>query len=160
MSGIAEVPGIQIPQTKSNRRGRGQGFSTDSRYRIAVEKYAVGKAIKYFEDLNWVVDPSPQATKPYDLLCTRGAEKICVEVKGSTQQGGEVTITRNEAEFAFANPKKSVLFLVAEIDVRPGEDQEPHISGGRALIAQPWDLKNDQLKVINYRCTLDDVSEV
>ena len=63
--------------------GRGQGFASDSKIRIAVEKYAVDIAVAHFENLGWSVDPSPQKNKPYDLLCKRAGSVLNVEVKGT-----------------------------------------------------------------------------
>ena len=157
LSGTAEVPGVQISRPNSNSRSNGQGFSTDSKYRSMVEKYAVDRAIKHFEDLNWIVDPSPQANKPYDLLCKRGEAIIYVEVKGTTTKGSEVTITNNEAKHAFANPDKSVLLVVADIELQPSSGRSVECTGCRDLIAELWNLKETQLSPINYRCKLDGV---
>ena len=68
-----------------------------------------------------------------------------------------MTITNNEAKHAFANPDKSVLFVVADIELQPGSGRSVQCTGGRDLIAEPWNLKENQLSPINYRCKLDGV---
>jgi hypothetical protein len=60
--------------------------------------------------LNWQVR-DVSSTKPYDFECSKGADKLIVEVKGTTSTGEQIVITRNElATHRARYPKTLLLF--------------------------------------------------
>ena len=110
---------------------------TDSPRNKAVELRAMEEAERYLLEAGWeVTDVSGQRGLGYDLHCTRGDnEELHVEVKGTTTDGSEVTLTRNEV--AHARERCTALFVVSRIQVSYDDDDNPHRHGRRALRDRP-----------------------
>jgi len=128
---------------------RGQGYSSSPEHRRAVELHAMAVAINHFVDLDYdVVDKS--ATKPYDLMASKGEECLFIEVKGTTSSGEQVFLTANEVEWAREHKEQAVLYVVSGISVEEGAEGMA-ASGGASLLLMPWDVDEGELKALTYR---------
>jgi len=106
-------------------------------------------AINHFVDLDYdVVDKS--ATKPYDLMASKGEECLFIEVKGTTSSGEQVFLTANEVEWAREHKEQAVLYVVSGISVEEGAEGMA-ASGGASLLLMPWDVDEGELKALTYR---------
>jgi len=130
--------------------GGGQGFQVSPRVRRAIERHAVERARAHFRGLGFAVQ---EFGKPFDLLCTRDAERLYVEVKGTSGAADAVFLTRNEVAFARSNREQMALFLVHGIVVG-GTDESPVLSGGVELPLRPWDVDAGALTPVSYRYEL------
>src|SRR6266851_4440481 len=70
-----------------------QGFMSSPAVRKAIEEHSVELARKHFKALDYFVETHG---KPFDLLCTRGQERLYVEVKGTQGSGAEILLTKGE----------------------------------------------------------------
>lgn len=100
-----------IPESRARgTKSSGQGRQQDPEKKKATELYAEDVAIRHYERLGWNVR---KEGAPFDLDCTRGAEKLRVEVKGTTGGAGDVQLTVGEVESAENYPTE--LFVVFDI---------------------------------------------
>jgi hypothetical protein len=132
----------------------GQGFITDVATKLAIEAAAMAAAIKHYEDQKWSVHDVSTDKVGYDLLCERGDERLCVEVKGTTQPPKSVLVSRNEVSFALANPDSAALFVLSNIEIEM-RDGIPIARGGKATWLEPWTVELDRLSATGYNYALD-----
>jgi hypothetical protein len=132
----------------------GQGFITDVPTKLAIEAAAMDAAIKHYEDQKWSVQDVSTDKVGYDLLCERGDERLCVEVKGTTQPPKSVLVSRNEVSFALANPDRAALFVLSDIEIEM-RDGIPIARGGKATLLEPWTVELDRLSATGYNYALD-----
>ncbi len=125
-----------------HRNGVGQGFQSDIRARLAVERYAEGIAREHYESQHFTVK---RVGAPYDLLCTKGDQMIHVEVKGTQGTADQVLVTVGEV--MSARSKASELFVVSGIAV----SNAYRCTGGRTLVIAPWYPADSDLRPITYR---------
>lgn len=147
----------QLPdkgRTSGSGRG-GQGFNTDVATKLVVEDAAMKAARKHYTDRKWHVTDVSAKKIGYDLLCVRGGERLCVEVKGTTQSPKSVLVSPNEVSFALANPQRSVLFVWSDIVISTEKDGTPIASGGVPMVLQPWKIEIDRLSAVGYNYALD-----
>jgi hypothetical protein len=130
-------------------RARGQGFLISHAVRKCVEDYAMRWAVQHYENEGWSVS-NVSATKSYDLQCTRGAQRLHVEVKGTTTAGETVILTRNEVTHAEQEHPFVELFVVAEIVVDGSASDSPHARGGHAHVRKEWSPEADRLLPVGY----------
>lgn len=132
---------------------RGQGFSTTAAVRRAVELRAMEVARALLAS-TWeeIVDVS--AREPFDFLCRSGARVLHVEVKGTTQDGSVILLTRNEVEHARTHPESTALIVVSHIEVREKSGTQPVASGGQVQHIQPWHVDEAVLVPLTYACSL------
>ena len=125
----------------------GKGFIVDPECRKAVEKYAVEKAAAYFRARGFT-DIS-EVGKPYDLHCRKpNGERLFVEVKGTTTDGGVMILTANEV--ACAHENSMALYLLHDISVKKETDRFA-LSGGLEVVQWPWQIDRARLKPLAYR---------
>lgn len=168
---LSQAPGGLVASPSSDgsaksslaRIGRGQGRSQNTARNDAVELYAMAAAQAHFESDEggcWTVeDVSKRLGDGYDLLCTRGDERLCVEVKGTIGAGESVILTYTEVDQAHANPERSILFLVYLIDAKEDEGQWS-CSGGTTRILHRWDPHaRGTLKPTQYKYTLPPLTD-
>lgn len=131
----------------------GQGFSTSAAVRRAVELRAMEVARAQL-DSTWeeVVDVS--AHEPFDFLCRSGTRVLHVEVKGTTQDGSVVMLTRNEVEHARTHPESTALIVVSHIEIREQIGCQPVASGGQVQHIEPWHVDEAVLVPLTYACSL------
>lgn len=151
--------GSESPQTSSASTAGGQGRSQDPQRRRAVELHAMASARAHFEGAGWsVVDVSTQSGG-FDLLCTRGEDRLRVEVKGSSGAGVAVFLTKNEVDQAHCDPGGSALFVVYLIEVEACEGAWT-CTGGVPRILHNWDPRaRGKLKPLQYEYTLPPLSD-
>ncbi|WP_053062325.1 DUF3427 domain-containing protein [Photobacterium aquae] len=131
---------------------KGQGRIADAKKKKAIELRAMTTARQYYESLGYhVIDTSSHC--PYDFECERGGELRRVEVKGTTQGLGKVTVTYNEVISALDDKVETDLFIVYHIHVVPADDDYQAIMGTTHLISN-WNPSNSDLKPIAYEYTL------
>lgn len=130
--------------------GEAQGFASPA-HRTAVERWAMTAAIEYF-GARWTDVRDVSGAEPYDLCCLRGDEVAHVEVKGTTSDGSAIFLTANEV--LHAQTVTTVLFVVSEIEVHVDGGGELWASGGVINIRDPWDIEQDKLIPVQYRCLL------
>ena len=133
---------------KVARPGRGQGFQLDQDVKVAVEAHAMNAATEFYGKA-WKVE-DVHGTESYDLICRRDSEVKHVEVKGTTTDGAEVILTRNEVRHAREYPCVA-LFVLSNITVERAEDGTVTATGGTRRIYAPWRLDDGILTPLGFR---------
>lgn len=108
-------------------------------------------ATSHFESVGFEVQDVSHA-QPYDLRCTRGDERVDVEVKGTTTSGETVLLTPNEVQHALATFPATALAIVRDIVLT--QDEKPTAAGGTLEVIQPWRPLDTDLKPIGYTYTV------
>ncbi|MCL4552052.1 MAG: DUF3883 domain-containing protein [Candidatus Marsarchaeota archaeon] len=129
--------------TETTSAAAGQGFVVDSDLRRAIEGHAMMVATAHFEGAGYRVDDH-HARHSYDLLITRNGHRRYVEVKGTRTDGETVIVTPSEVRFAREND--TVLFILRGV----GVDGSDRVSGGTALIVDPWTPSDNRLTPTGY----------
>ncbi len=128
-------------QGSGNKRGGGAGYQQDVEARLALERYSVDRATRYYRHLGWRVE---EFGKPFDLRCLKGRSELHVEVKGTTTDGANVRLTSNEVDDA-RNPNwRTDLFVVSDIELARGP-KGLSLSGGRSLVIENWSPEANRL---------------
>ena len=86
----------------------------------------------------------------YDVLATKGEEIIKVEVKGTTSNGSEVVLTRNEVKLHREDHPANALAIVRYIQLHRHDDG-PTATGGELQLTMPWEVDDARLEPIAYR---------
>jgi hypothetical protein len=132
---------------------QGQGFLYSAKVRRAVELRAMAVAEKHFTKDGWhVADHS--ANKPYDLLATKGNQKLFIEVKGSQGNGSFVFLTPNEVKWARKHHPQTILAVVTGIVVEETEDNIEG-KGGKLHLIKPWQPNDDKLEPLGFKFYTD-----
>ncbi len=129
---------------------KGQGFQIDSVTRKRIELYAMKKATEYFSALGYDVEDR-SSSKPYDLECTKGSQKLFVEVKGTQSKGETIFLTAVEVNHVRTYPNQMALFIQHSVKV----SQQRTVSGGESAVKLPWKLKDTDLSPLSFKCSLD-----
>ena len=124
---------------------RQQGFLLDSKLRKALEDQAMKAAIRHFRALGYDVKDCHKSN-PFDLFCTKGKERIYVEVKGTRTGGDGVFLTAGEVRFARRHKGEMAFFLLHTIRLSP----DRQVSGGEEFVIRPWDVDEGRLKPLLY----------
>jgi hypothetical protein len=148
-----DIEEIAVQQEVNSLQNSGQRYSSDPIIRNTIEMYGMKKAIEYFQERGWKVTDT-SAHKPYDLLCSKGAEKKYIEVKGTTSAGEHVFVTYNEVEHARSHKGQCILFVVHNIEIQCSESKKFHARGGSIQIQDPWIPTEKQLIPVSYRYSL------
>ncbi|MFD7369277.1 MrcB family domain-containing protein [Nocardiopsis alba] len=130
------------------RSGTGQGRRMSAAERKALEDHSVGRATAHFEAEGWSVE-DVGAKEPYDLLLTRGDERLHVEVKGTTSEGAQVILTRAEVEKQREFAPHNALVVVHSIEL-DRTVSPPEAKGGVLHCTSPWEIREQHLKVVSY----------
>jgi hypothetical protein len=143
---------VAVTQATGKRRIT-HGYQTNPAVRRAVERYAMGRAMAHYATLGWqITDVS--ATQPYDLFCLRQrGEELHVEVKGTTSDGSQIVLTRNETTHAKKQYPRVALFILANIQVETQDAAPYEVSGGQAIIHEPWRISDGNLTPLTYLYT-------
>lgn len=131
-------------------RAEGQGREGATPRRRAIERRAMEAAEAYFTGRGWNVEDVSDS-RSYDIECTRGAEVLHVEVKGTTSRGLSILLTANEVAHARDFPH-TALFVLHSIRVSGGD--EPLATGGRPHVLNPWELDDERLEALAYKYTV------
>lgn len=143
-----ELASEPVVEELERRQARGQGFLLSPALRKALEDHAMDAATRYFQAEGYAVADHSK-TKPYDLYCTRGAEVLHVEVKGTQTGGEDIILTAGEVEFARRHRGQMALFVLHSVEVS-GEEGEFVLSEGERHLVLPWDVDQGMLKPVSY----------
>ncbi|WP_370105372.1 MrcB family domain-containing protein [Streptacidiphilus sp. BW17] len=130
------------------RATKGQGFALTAEQRRAIERHSVRRAIDYFEQDGWTVE-DVGATRSYDLVARRDAERLHIEVKGTTSRGAEVVLTRSEVQAQRDLMPANALVVVHSI-LLDNATTPPSASGGMLHCIAPWVVDDADLTAISY----------
>jgi hypothetical protein len=130
---------------------RGQGFSQRLKTadRTAIELRAMELATLHFRALGFDVK-DVSGNQPYDLSCTKGTERVDVEVKGTTTGGHTVLLTSNEVQHALSKFPRTALAVAREIALHDAGAPSVHVTGGTLEVHQPWRPLDTDLKALGY----------
>lgn len=138
-----------VEMAAGRSRGGGQGFLVSQAVRKAVESYAVARAIRHFRSQGWTVK-DVGSTESYDLDCTRGLERLHVEVKGTTTIGERIILTPNEVAHARAWHPNVGLFVVSKVELAESDPDHPVPRGGTARVWPEWMPYDERLEPVGY----------
>lgn len=122
--------------------------------RRVIEGHAVLTVIAHLESLGYEVD-DVGLRESYDLHATKAGSVVRVEVKGTTSNGSEVVLTRNEVELHKAHHPANALAIVRNITLHRNGAAPPTASGGKLVLEMPWTVDDDRLAPIAYRYRTD-----
>ena len=131
----------------------GQGYGLSSKKRKAVENCAMKRAKKYYKNEGYQVEDTSR-NNPYDLRCSTEEETIFIEVKGSTESGDKIFLTKNEVNCAKEKDRIFELFVVSEIEIIDKNAKTPKARGGKRRIIKPWKPKRKCLTPVTYSYNL------
>ncbi|WP_418063826.1 MrcB family domain-containing protein [Pimelobacter simplex] len=140
----------QVDLVAGSRRP-GRGFRLSTVERRAIEVHAVSVATRHLESMGFHVT-DVGATESFDLDATSAASHLKVEVKGTTSDGSEVLLTRNEVLLHAREYPNNALAIVHSIQLHHHDDQaSPSATGGHLIFESPWQLDPERLTPIAYR---------
>lgn len=129
-----------------------QGMSESPEHRKAVEARAMMVAYKYLSN-KWPTVEDVSNKESYDYYCTDGTSFLYVEVKGTTNDGAAILLTKNEVEHAQANPDTTMLIVVSRIKVIRTSDGI-RCDDGALRVLTPWKIDKCDLIPMSYVCKL------
>jgi len=91
----------------------------------------------------------PRKSFPYDLKATKENQELHVEVKGKSDTGEKVIVSRNEVKHSKNNVQNSVFILVHSIKARL-TPKGYKASGGKLVELNPWNLNDNDLNPYTY----------
>jgi len=115
----------------------------------AIEERAIRVVREHFEQVLGYATEDVGNTRSYDVHATKGDSVIKVEVKGTTSDGAEVVLTRNEVKLQLAEHPNNALAVVRRI-VLDSSGDTPIATGGELQLTMPWQLDVDRLEPISY----------
>jgi Domain of unknown function (DUF3883) len=118
--------------------------------RRIIENYAVSKVMEHFKSLGYNVKDVGNY-ESYDLHAAKDGETIKVEVKGTTSNGLDIVLTRNEVEIHQNAHPANALAIVRRIRLTRNQDADPTPSSGELVLQMPWAMDEDRLTAIAYR---------
>ena len=131
----------------------GQGFGLTTEQNQAVESRAMEAAREFFEGEGFELTDC-SGTQPYDYVGVREAEKLYIEVKGTTTEGQQVVLTRNEVEHARRHQGRVALFVLSGIELVGPTDVNVNGSGGTPTVFWLWEINTGELTPISYTYSL------
>lgn len=139
---------IARPQTPRKRSGP-RLTATERR---VIEEHAVQMVTAHFESepMGYAVE-DVGLRESYDLHATKADSIVKVEVKGTTSNGSEIVLTRNEVELHKYDHPANALAIVRNITLHRDEGSPPTASGGELIVEMPWMVDDDRLAPIAYR---------
>ena len=127
----------------------GQGFSSSSKKRKAIELAAMHHGKRHYSNQGWHVD-DVSANRPYDLSCTNSTgTELHVEVKGTTGDGSSVLLTHGEVKHAKAYPNIA-LYILCGLTLQEDGSGNVMAVDGKEKIHSPWDIATGILNPIGY----------
>ena len=138
-----QIENISKPEKKYKKK------KVSSAKNEAIELYAVDKAEKHLLKQNYLVERMPRKSFPYDLKATKENQELHVEVKGKSDTGEKVIVSRNEVKHSKNNVQNSVFILVHSIKARL-TPKGYKASGGKLVELNPWLLEDKDLDPYTY----------
>jgi hypothetical protein len=139
---IAAVESVSNPRRKFGRR-----FSAAEN--AAIEERAVLVTREHFENELGYETEDVGAYESYDVRASKGQEVVKVEVKGTTTDGAQVVLTRNEVNLHRVEHPNNALAVVRNITLDRSGDQ-PIATGGELVLVMPWEINEGGLIPIAY----------
>lgn len=127
--------------------GRGVGFQPNAAQRKAIELWAMKLARRALQQWGWEKVTDVSSERSYDFHCQSGDDELYVEVKGTTSNGSQLILTRNEIEHTRSTYPNTALAIVTNIN--PGLHGEGP-SGGQVAFLYPWMIDEGRLSPISY----------
>lgn len=109
--------------------GSSRGGFASPETRAKVEKAAVRHVVEWFESRGWTVRSREKDGVGYDLECTKGGQRQCVEVKGTSGNAELFMLTRGEYSQARDNPD----FRLAIVTNALNEPKAKFVTGEKLL---------------------------
>ena len=128
--------------------GGGQGFMRDTARKLAVERYAVERAIEFYLSIG--ATEVVTLGQPYDLKVMLAGEEVHVEVKGSTMESSKVFVTAGEVRHAGEFPLVE-LIVVDQVKWSVGPNDEILPFGGAMRRWPNWVIAKSSLSAIAYQ---------
>ena len=113
---------------------------------------AMAIASDYFKSIGFFVE-DVSVNHSYDLKCTKGDNELFIEVKGTTSQGQQIILTKNEVRFARDNVSNYVLFVVKNI-ICQKDGNTWKAEGGESILHDSWSPRDEFLNPIAFRYDL------
>jgi hypothetical protein len=119
--------------------------------RRVIEKRAVLVTREHFESAAMGYMTKDVGDKEsFDVLATKGDDTVKVEVKGTTSNGTEIVLTRNEVNLHKDDHPANALAIVRHIELHR-HDNGPTATGGELDLTMPWEVDDTRLEPIAYR---------
>jgi hypothetical protein len=151
---VADIEEALEEITHPQRKRKGPRLSGPERR--AIELRAVEVTMEHFKSEGMGYQVKDVGDKEsYDVHATKAGETLKIEVKGTTSNGSEVILTKNEVELHRKEHPANALAIVRNIKLHRVKDQPPTASGGELIVRQPWPLDEAKLAPIAYRFTTD-----
>jgi hypothetical protein len=115
----------------------------------AIEQHAVELVCAHFTALDYDVT-DVGSTEAYDVHATKADQIVKIEVKGTTSDGSDVTLTANEVTLHQSEYPNNAFAVVRDIRLSKNGDQ-PTPTGGELVLEMPWKLDPDRLQPMAYR---------
>tara|TARA_B100002052_G_C15791383_1_gene556514 strand:+ start:73 stop:1080 length:1008 start_codon:yes stop_codon:yes gene_type:complete len=147
--GFEEISYETKEKSADKKIKKGKKRKVSSAKNEAIELYAVDKAEKYLIKEKYLVERMPRKSFPYDLKATKENVELHVEVKGKSDTGEKVIVSRNEVKHAKENITKSVFILVHSIKAKL-TSKGYKASGGKMLVLNPWNIADKDLSAYTY----------
>lgn len=145
---IIRAAGAQCPGPSN------QPFAHETKVRKAIELHAMRRAIEHYQAHGWTV-ADVSANQSFDLRCTRGSgEELRVEVKGTTTDGTQIILTRNEVAHARDQHPHVELFITSHIQITFPRKNDPQVGGGEDTILAAWYPEDAALSALSYVYTV------
>ena len=135
---------------EAGKRARGQGYRSSPGARRALEAHSMDRAMRHFADLGWSTIIDVSRSRCFDLLCQRGMSELRVEVKGTTSEGSQILLTRNEVTHARRVFPHVALYILADVKLTAVDESTYLADGGIEIIRDPWDIRAGQLQPLAY----------
>ncbi|MHA3020460.1 MrcB family domain-containing protein [Mycobacterium sp. BMJ-28] len=120
--------------------------------RRVIEEHAVQTVITHLESTDQGYEVKDVGLREsYDLHSTKAGSFVKVEVKGTTSNGSEIVLTRNEVELHKTGHPANALAIVRNITLHRQKGCPPTASGGELILEMPWKVDDDRLAPIAYR---------
>jgi hypothetical protein len=149
---VADIEEALEEITHPQRKKKGPRLTGPERR--AIELRAVEVTMEHFEsgEMGYQVKDVGDR-ESYDVHATKAGETLKIEVKGTTSNGSEVILTRNEVDLHRKEHPANALAIVRDIKLNRIKDQPPTASGGELILRFPWPVEDDKLAPIAYRYT-------
>ena len=109
----------------------------------------------YQDCQNYKIERMPRKSFPYDLKATKENIELHVEVKGKSDTGEKVIVSRNEVKHSKENAQNSVFILVHSIKANLTA-KGYKASGGKLVVKNPWALDDNDLDSYTYEYFVKD----
>lgn len=146
---VADVEQAIIAIADPQRKRKGPRLTGAERR--AIELRAVQVTRQYFESTHMGYLTKDVGDKEsFDILATKSDEMVKVEVKGTTSNGTEIVLTRNEVKLHKDDHPANALAIVRNIKLHRHDDG-PTATGGELHLTMPWEVDDARMEPIAYR---------